>query len=127
MQLGRSERNDIGTDTWSHADWGVGKWGRKNWDIDWTDLTCEVHEITTDTGRGGATDRFVPGTAYVVASNVAGISELIFPPVPNGDGFQFVPQPPIEHEEELQAPNAHTVISDGWSFTDDFVTAPRIG
>ena len=91
----------------------------------WTDLTCEIHEITTDTGRGGATDRFRPGTAEIVASNVNQVSEMIVPAgAGHGDRFEFVPQPPIDHEEDLQAPNAATVVSNGWSFTDDFETAP---
>ena len=87
--------------------WGSGLWGVVDWEVIWSDLTCEVHEITTNTGRGGATDRFVPGTATIVASNVNQVSEMIFPRVPEtGEGFEFVPQPPIGHEEDLQAPDA---------------------
>ena len=124
IQMGRSARRDEGN-RWQEGMWGSGRWGLKDWSILWTDLTCEVHEITTTTGRGGATDRFVPGTAAIVASNVNQISEIIFPQVPEtGEGIELVPQPPIVHEEELQAPAADTVVSNGWSFSDDFETRP---
>ena len=127
VQMGRSERRDTGN-RWGEGTWGSGLWGVVDWEVIWSDLTCEVHEITTNTGRGGATDRFVPGTATIVASNVNQVSEMIFPRVPEtGEGFEFVPQPPIAHEEDLQAPNATTVVSDGWKFTDDFEPPRRIG
>ena len=50
---------------------------------------------------------------------------MIFPRVP-GPAYEseFVPQPPIQLEETLQAPDAATVVSNGWSFTDDFETRP---
>ena len=93
----------------------------------WTDVTCEIHEITTDTGRAGATDRFKPGTAEIVASNINRLSRDDLPAAADTDigfRFEYVPQPPIDHEEDLQAPNAATIISNGWSFSDDFETAP---
>ena len=76
---------------------------------DLVDLTCEIHEITTDTGRGSASDRFVPGTAHIVASNVHDVADMIFPRVP-GPAYEseLVPQPPIQNEEDLQAPDAGT-------------------
>jgi hypothetical protein len=124
IQMGRSARHDVGN-RWQEGLWGSGLWGVKDWEVIWTDLACEVHEITTNTGRGGATDRFVPGTAAIVASNVNRISEIIFPQVPEtGEGIELVPQPPVTKEEDLQAPTADTVVSNGWSFTDDFETAP---
>ena len=127
VQMGRSENRTLGNDRWGSGRWGTAKWGGSDWEPVWSDLTCEIHEINTNTGRAGAADRFVPGTAHIVASNVHQISEMIFPPVPDSDmGFRFeaVPQPPIDHEEDLQAPAAATVVSNGWSFTDDFETAP---
>ena len=50
---------------------------------------------------------------------------MIFPRVP-GPAYEseLVPQPPIQLEETLQAPDAATVVSNGWSFTDDFQTRP---
>ncbi|HEV2907386.1 MAG TPA: hypothetical protein VGZ50_08750, partial [Actinomycetota bacterium] len=90
----------------------------------WTELSCEIHEITTQTGRASAPDRFVPGTASIIASNVHGISDMIFPEFDPTEGMVSIPQPPIEQEETLDAPTATTIISDGWSFTDDFERAP---
>jgi hypothetical protein len=43
------------------------------------DIGCDVHEITTDTGRGSASDRFVPGTAVITASNVSGWADGTVP------------------------------------------------
>jgi hypothetical protein len=119
VQFGRSVNRDLGDDRWGWARWGSGKWGAKDWEPVWATATCEIHEITTDIGRGDAADRFRPGTADIVASNVTGLSELIFPPIADGP-HEYVPQPPIPPEEDLQADNAATVISDGWQFTDDF-------
>lgn len=127
VQMGRSERRDTGN-RWGEGMWGSGLWGVKDWEVVWADLICEVHQIDVDAGRGGATDRFVPGTATITASNVNQISDMIFPPVEDPQGFPFglelVPQPPVTGEETLQAPDAATVVSNGWSFTDDFETVP---
>lgn len=45
----------------------------------WVDIGCDVHTITTDTGRGSASDRFVPGTAVITASNVSGWANAVTP------------------------------------------------
>lgn len=125
VQFGRSEHPVEGTAHWGLAHWGLAHWGRVAWEPVWTDVTCEIHEITVDVGRAGAVDRFVPGTAAIVASNVNNLSDMIWPPVIPPIEYELVPQPPISHEEDLQAPTAATVVSNGWSFSDDFETAPR--
>ena len=70
VQFGRSVNRQLGNDRWGRSRWGQGRWGADDWEPDWADATCEIHEITTNTGRGSAADRFVPGTAHIVASNV---------------------------------------------------------
>lgn len=112
----------VGDALWQRARWGDGRWGKVDWEPPiWTDLTCEIHEITTQTGRGAASDRFIPGTAYIVASNANEVSDIIFPPVPGAAWvMEPVPQPPITGEEDLANPDAGTITSDGWQFTDDF-------
>ena len=125
VQFGRPER-PTGDDRWQTAHWGEGFWGKADWEpLIWTDLTCEIHQINTNTGRGSASDRFVPGTAHIIASNVHDVADMIFPRVP-GPAYEseLVPQPPIQHEETLQAPDAATIVSNGWSFSDDFETRP---
>jgi hypothetical protein len=124
VQMGRSENRVLGNARWSTTGrWGTTRWGVEDWEPAWTDVTCEVHEVTVDVGRGSATDRFRPGTASIIASNVHQLSDAIFPTIETGR-FEPVPQPPIEKAENLQAPNAATVTSNGWDFTDDFATAP---
>ena len=125
VQFGRPER-PTGDALWQTGLWGTGHWGKADWEpLIWSDLTCEIHEITVNTGRGSASDRFVPGTAHIVASNVHDVADMIFPRVP-GPAYEseLVPQPPIQQEETLQAPAAATIVSNGWSFTDDFQRAP---
>lgn len=39
--------------------------------MSWIDIGCDVHEIVTSTGRDSLSDRFVPGTAVITASNVS--------------------------------------------------------
>lgn len=48
-------------------------------EVTWVDIGCDVHEITTDTGRGSASDRFVPGTAVITASNLSGWADGTVP------------------------------------------------
>lgn len=48
-------------------------------DVAWADIGCDVHEITTDTGRGSASDRYAPGTAVITASNVSGWADGTVP------------------------------------------------
>ena len=121
VQFGRPMR-PTGDARWQRARWGEGLWGKADWEpLIWTDLACEIHEIRTNTGRGSASDRFVPGTASIVASNVHNLAEMIFPRAPGAAWeSEYVPQPPIQREEELSTPDAGTLISNGWSFVDDF-------
>jgi hypothetical protein len=124
VQFGRSEVRQLGNDRWTRSRWGHGRWGADDWEPIWSDATCEIHEITTNTGRGPAPDRFIPGTALIVASNMHGLSGLVFPELAPPEKLQLVPQPPVANEEELQAPGAATIVSNGWSFSDDFERVP---
>lgn len=72
VQIGQFQNAFSGRDRWGRGRWGVGHWGSPLGPAIWTDVTCEVHEITTNTGRGSASDTFVPGTAELVASNLSG-------------------------------------------------------
>ena len=93
VQMGRPEHLAKGTARWGRAHWGVGTWGRTSWRIVWSDVTCEIHEVTTDTGRNQATDRFKPATAEIVASNVNELTEFIFPELPPIQPLEFLPRP----------------------------------
>lgn len=78
VQMGRFQRLFRGKDRWGaerNAGWGVARWGRGPgtlYEPVWADVTCDVHEVTTDTGRSSASDRFAPATASIIASNVTG-------------------------------------------------------
>lgn len=72
VQIGQFQNAFSGRDRWGRGHWGVGHWGGPLGPAIWADVTCDVHEITTNTGRGSASDMFVPGTAELVASNLSG-------------------------------------------------------
>ena len=64
VQMGRFQRLYRGKDRWGQAAWGVAKWGRAPgilYEPQWAEVTCDVHEVTTDTGRSSASDRFAAG------------------------------------------------------------------
>ena len=46
VQFGRPER-PTGDAVWQTGLWGTGHWGKADWEpLLWTDLTCDIHEIT---------------------------------------------------------------------------------
>ena len=56
VQMGRFQRLYRGRDRWGaarNAGWGAAKWGRgpgRSYEPVWADVTCDVHEVTTNTG-----------------------------------------------------------------------------
>lgn len=82
VQMGRFPHAFRGKDRWGRDHWGTARWGRNpllRYDPVWAEVTCEVHEVTTDTGRASASDRFEPGTAAIIASNVTGWGDAEVP------------------------------------------------
>lgn len=61
---------DLGSALWDVALWDVGLWNGD--EPTWTDVSCDVREVTTDQGRGRVMDAFPVGKAEVTVDNTSG-------------------------------------------------------
>lgn len=122
VQFGRIDRTITTDSRWGRAHWGVSEWGLEAWEPEWWDATCDIHEITTDTGRNNAIDRFAPATCEIVASNVNDLFDQIFPelpppvpfePLPGDDDTVTLVDPPLDLTGTFQAHGTGTTATIG--------------
>jgi hypothetical protein len=131
IQFGRWNPNALGDDRWGSAHWGVGHWGGGRLAVDWYEAECEIYELTVDIGRGSASDRFKPGTATIVASNMQLLSDRLYPELPTERESEPLPIPPVQPPPVLTAAASvgqgdvdeatiTTIETDGYTVFDGF-------